>query len=231
MNQSLTVLRECADRVEAETIRIRLASEGIRAFISGANAAVALSMGGAGSLRFVRVEVPQADLPAALELLEADERRTEAATPWICSRCHERNERSFDLCWSCSKSRQQSDPEIKQESDADNTVSVDPPTAVAEDLNPYRPVLLPESQASTLSTSSESSQTTVQERADRALRASIIGAFLLPPLLNFYSIAILFDLWLSGDSGNAALRHRFALTWTINLVVTAASTVFWLRLI
>ncbi|MCG8648874.1 MAG: hypothetical protein MI861_03525, partial [Pirellulales bacterium] len=62
VSESMSVVRECADRVEAETIRIRLASEGITAFITGTDTATALSMGGAGSMRLVRVEVARPDL-------------------------------------------------------------------------------------------------------------------------------------------------------------------------
>ena len=81
MNTKLVALRQCANRVEAETIRIRLASEEIPALITGTDSGAALSLGGAATSRLVRVEVDQSDYELADALLKSDRQRTQTAGP------------------------------------------------------------------------------------------------------------------------------------------------------
>ena len=103
--KQLTKLCACADRFEAEAIRNRLAAAGIRAIVTGTDAASAFSMGGAPQQRPVRVEVAAEDLDRAGELLEEDRRRAATLGPWRCRTCGERNEATFDVCWQCRSSR------------------------------------------------------------------------------------------------------------------------------
>jgi hypothetical protein len=103
MAERMIAISDFANSFQAETIRIRLATEGIQAFLTGTDAAAALAMGGAGSDRLVRLEVAHSDHQRAVALLKADRERMKHARPWICSRCHEQNEPAFEVCWNCDK--------------------------------------------------------------------------------------------------------------------------------
>ena len=103
MSDKFAVLRECGDQFEAQTIRIRLAAAKIPVLITGTDPNFALSLGGAPTSRPVRVEVEHSDLERADTLLKQDHLRAAQAEPWVCCRCHEQNEPTFDVCWSCNK--------------------------------------------------------------------------------------------------------------------------------
>jgi hypothetical protein len=230
----LAVLRNCADRVEAETIRIRLAAAGIRAIITGTDAATALSLGGAPTSRLVRVEVQRADHERAVALLEEDQRRLREAGPWICSRCREQNEAAFDVCWSCEKPRGEEDERGRiDERGATDTapfspsVSVEPSIPpVSDDMNPYRPVLVnSDLQDRSPDRPAEVNETTV-DAVTRAFRGAIVGMILFPPIVSLYSVYLLMTLG-SDAYRDRPLRHRIIIAWCINLFTIPASLFFW----
>lgn len=235
MNEATrVVLRECADRIEAETIRIRLGVEDIHVFISGTDSATALSLGGAGTNRLVRVEVAEHQAKHAHRLLEEDARRVLELGPWVCSKCEEQNEAAFELCWSCSKQRDgedESEHATKSESleTAEDTAAESNRTA-QYDLNPYRPVLIEGKPPSISDVYSRDSLEAISEEMvgdiRRALLAAFTGAFLLPPILNLYS---LFTLWNIGTKpmSDPAQRWKMVTAWTTNLLVLWISIVLW----
>ena len=82
---------------------MRLAAEKIPVLITGTDPNVALSLGGAPTSRPIRVEVAQCHLERADKILKQDHLRAQQFPAWICRRCHEQNEPTFDVCWSCNK--------------------------------------------------------------------------------------------------------------------------------
>lgn len=233
----LAVLRQCAGRVEAETIRIRLASVEIQALITGTDAGTALGLGGAATSRLVRVEVAREDYERANALLEADELRTQLSGPWVCSRCHEQNEAAFDVCWSCNKMRSPDDIRGRNPDEAELVDDVarspeqittpNPDSTSTEDRNPYRPVLLSDSAKPHKPVLPEAdSDDQLWESVTRCFRSAIVGMLVLPPLFSFYSLLLLVSL----DPivyRRPRLRKRTLLAWTINLVIVALSLAFW----
>lgn len=228
MDQPLTVLRDYTDRVEAETVRIRLAAAGIKAIVTGEDAATALGLGGAVTWRMVRIEVPAEDIERAAAILEQDRRLLLEAGPWICSRCHEQNEAAFEVCWSCSKPRTDDDqrgrldeprPPVASAGLASSISVETPPLPPVDDANPYRPVLI--QKASPKKKRTELPQVIpgdkMREDVTRCLRAAIVGTFVLPPLISFYCIYLL--LTLSPDAYRVrSLRRRIIFSWVVTMV-------------
>lgn len=101
-------VRRCNNVIEADTLRIRLAAAGIDAVVQGGEGATTLSHIG-GAAGYPQVDVSSEDYDRAVAMLQADESARLHTQPWICSRCEERNEATFDLCWSCQKPREASD--------------------------------------------------------------------------------------------------------------------------
>ncbi len=102
------ILRRCYDFVEAEAIRTRLDAAGILAVINGAEAQLMLSYVGT-ALGGVKLEVAPEDYDRAVKLLDDDESQAAILGPWICERCNEQNEATFELCWKCQKPRDEED--------------------------------------------------------------------------------------------------------------------------
>ena len=96
----------CADRMEAETIRIRLAAAGIPAFVRGDDAVTSMAISGGGvNTAIVVVEVSPDDYEHATQILAQDRRRRRTLGSWTCDECAETNDPSFDLCWNCGNER------------------------------------------------------------------------------------------------------------------------------
>ncbi|QDT03639.1 hypothetical protein K227x_20230 [Rubripirellula lacrimiformis] len=209
MQQSTRPLREYAAVYEAEIVRDRLAAADIRAFVTGTDMESALSMGGAGTDRLVRVEVHPDDYDLANETLLNDARRTLEAGDWKCSRCGEPNDAAFELCWSCNKPRRDDDVRIRSEdvveeppipvaNGFDDHFDPPAPASTREDGNPYRPVLvtpekpvgLENSQASPAAVSSDD----LDEQVRRVLIAAFAAVFLFPPISTLYVMSLLWRL-------------------------------------
>ncbi len=102
-------LVQCNDVIEAESIRIRLITDGIPAVIQGGEVATTLSPI-VGTMGYLRVEVPEEELDRAKTLLASDREMVASAGDWNCSRCGEHNEPAFELCWSCGQPRDRQGP-------------------------------------------------------------------------------------------------------------------------
>jgi hypothetical protein len=106
MGDQMIDIYRCADRVEAETIRIRLAAAGIAAFVSGDDAVTSMAVNGGGvNTAIVVVEVANDDYEHATRILAEDSRRRLTLGPWTCDQCSENNDSAFDLCWNCGNER------------------------------------------------------------------------------------------------------------------------------
>ena len=233
----VTMVRQYGSKIEAETIRIRLAAAGIQAFVSGEDAGTALGMGGAATNRLVHVEVPEADYERAVAILEEDDRRILEAGPWICSRCREQNEAAFEVCWSCNKPRTGDDEQgrIGQQAAAKAPVGIDASNSfnsvrpAKDDGNPYRPVLFePRSPSSRHRTGMmDDLNDLLGESARQCFRAAIVGTLVFPPLVSLYSVLLLLRLGPNAFRRNAQVR----IAWCINLVNIPAWTIFWLGML
>lgn len=222
MNAKLAVLRQCTDRVEAETIRIRLAADEIQSLITGSDSGTALSMGGASTSRLVRVEVKQSDFQRADALLKADRQRAQEAGSWNCQRCHEYNESAFDVCWSCNKIRGGSEhaQPVKHESlqpsntheTLDSGKNSNPQTAFGADHSAVNHLV-----------------EVRNESVARCARAAVVGLLVLPPLFSCYSIYLLLRLDPSVYRV-AETRSRVWAIWGTNVLVLALGSAFWLML-
>ena len=245
MSSQLTVLRHCADRIEAETIRIRLASAEIQVLITGTDAGTALGLGGAATSRMVRVEVASSDYDRANDLLNEDAKRTRLAGPWVCVRCHERNESAFDVCWCCNQIRQAQVAYGREDNikivEAEGGLSpTRAPTAKTErmifssngnnagdDQSPHRSVWGDPNCVT--STSSDLCVIDHDEPADavtRCIRSAIVGALVLPPLVSLYSIYLLLRLDPIAYR-TPSFRVRILLAWIINVLMMMLSLTFW----
>lgn len=233
---SLTAIRDCADRFHAESLRIRLAEAGISAIITGTDMETALGLGGAGTMRLLRVEVPSEDAQRAADILAEDERRALEAGPWICSRCREQNEATFEICWSCSKPRTDDDPtgRVGSESSglehASESLTAEPTTRSTDDGNPYRPVELvvdPQT-VPRVPELAEQSVDSLRDDVNRAFRAAVIGSFVFPPLVSLYSLFLLISLPAIAYHPTR-LRIKIILTWLLNIALTAGWSVWWIN--
>lgn len=194
-------LMNCRDAIEAETIRNRLATAGIAAVVQGAEVGTALSYVGV-AIGYPNIEVDSADLVRARDLLEADRVSRQTVGAWTCSRCGEFNEPSFELCWSCNKTRSEDDaiadfePNFGERSGGVGGMAK---PAVAHDRSgPYDPLDFAQEASAGQQVASDQE---AQEAVNRAFAAAIFGGFLPVLVFNVYSMAILCRV---------AIRHPIA---------------------
>lgn len=245
MNERLIPLSEFPDSFQAETVRIRLEAAGIPVIVTGTDAATALSMGGAGSDRLVRVEVAESLYDQAFALLSADRDRLATAKPWICSRCNEQNEPAFEVCWSCNKQQSEEDKlgriaedgwleeEESEESIVGQVAVEQSASPIVDDGNPYRPVLTDGSVTEPPPPRRKSSTDVSEEEVAlvrRGFLSSIVGLLLLPPLFSLYSLYVL--LQVPGYMYETPKhRNRLVAAWLINLVCIPIWVMFYTGMI
>ena len=232
---SMKTLRRCYDIVQAESLRTRLDAAGIMAVVNGAESHTTLSYVG-GALGGIKLEVAPEDYQRADELLHADALLAAELGPWICNDCKEHNESTFEVCWHCSKKRDDSD--VAPESTTSLSDSAEAYDSLTSDVsrnetindseNPYRAVHLnegkPKNRLYGKPTDSQGNDD-LHSIVDRAYRASVFSIVLLPPLLNLYSLTLL----LINPSVHfvPAYRSRVRLTWLINLIVIGLVAMIW----
>ncbi|TWT81031.1 hypothetical protein CA13_24780 [Planctomycetes bacterium CA13] len=111
MSHEVSEVYRCADRIQAETIRIRLAAAGVTAFVEGDDAVSSMAMSGGGvNEAIVRVEVASEDFEQAMQILQQDQVQRLTQDSWVCDRCGETNDASFDVCWQCRSPRDELNP-------------------------------------------------------------------------------------------------------------------------
>lgn len=252
MSNPTVPLREFSDVFAAEAVRSRLDAAGIRAFVTGTDQATALGLGGAMTTRGVRLEVPPADYDRAREILVRDDQVRREASSWLCSRCEEPNEATFEICWSCSKPRSDEDAEVpladpfEGQLDAPERLSdaieceAAPADRPPEDGNPYRPVLIDQRSPSRTAqnrdgrtgdgrTGDGRTLTTneMDEQVRSLLRASMAACLLFPPILTLYVIPKL--LAISPQvTAEATRRSRLRWCWIINVIALVIGTIWWM---
>jgi len=236
---SLTVLQAYLDRFQAKAVQNRLEAAGIRAIVTGTDAASAFGMGGAPASRSVRIEVAANDLPRAKQILEQDKQRAAELGPWVCDHCGEQNEATFDICWRCNSPQViETDDRLPQAS-ADESklapITIDESVApvVTNDGNPYQPVLVGAAIRHRRASDSDGNREVTDElQADvrRAFLSSIVGWLVLPPLVNLYSVYRLLCLpnWMPPSR---VLRGQVIAAWFFNLAALILWPLFWIQML
>ncbi len=159
---------------DAHIAKADLAAGGVESMVDGANTNAMLSHIGS-ALGGVRLLVSEADKKRAEEILATYEKQkaqgnsTQGQSTWFCGTCREVLDVSFETCWSCGNER--SEVEQAMPSDLENHPDLAEQVVSSEDA--------PISRA--------------DELAQRAWRASLFG-FTILPFLNFYSIALIFQV-------------------------------------
>ncbi len=219
---------------------MRLAAEKIPVLITGTDPNVALSLGGAPTSRPIRVEVEQCHHERADKILKQDHLRAQHFPPWICRRCHEQNEPTFDVCWSCNKindkataSREEylltgeSEIQVHSQQDAAEQLAQTQSglkinsTQEQEFLVSTNRQRLPPEQSPT--GENEESQA---ESLSRCAKSAVVGLLLFPPVLSFYSIYLLLKLDPTVYR-NTDTRFRVWTIWILNAAVVIFGTILW----
>ncbi|TWU47420.1 hypothetical protein Poly51_52200 [Rubripirellula tenax] len=230
MSTKNRILHVYTDGFEAEIVRDRLAAAGIQAFVVGTDMATALSLGGAGTIQGVRLEVSPADYDLAIETLVDDDRRLREAGYWKCGRCSEPNQPAFELCWSCNKPRSDDDERIQADlsdfeppsAQASDFDAIEVPTQAplpTEDGNPYRPVLMDDRDGHTHEAryAPGFNEDELDDKVRRALVAACASTMLLPPLSSAYVISLLWRLP-PAAYGHPSRRRRINAAWWITML-------------
>ena len=204
-----------------------LETEGVIAGVEGGSVSTALSHIGS-ALSGVRLLVAEIDYDRARELLLRYGETNSPGTSWYCGDCKETNEPSFDLCWSCGKTREEvgvpfpADESKPVESSGFTEISHAEIPAKIDSNNPYQPPLVSEPAISAqldrpLDAVTEQMEQTIQ----RAWRASVIGLFIpiIPiPLLQIYSILLLLRIDPEVPISQKAKR-QFRWAWSLNILL------------
>ena len=246
MNRLVTIAR-FSHPAEAHAARNRLERAGIAAVVTDETAASMLSYVGS-ALGGARVQVEEQEARRAGEILLGiadDDPPEELKGYWRCRECQEIVDPGFEVCWSCLRSR----PEVQDETfrptlavladDADQDPSDRPlmfqllqPSREArgeDDLNPYAP-------SGAIGGTATPQRLEIVPLTDpdelvlRAWRASVLGLFLLPPLLHVYSMYLLLRVSLGRGVMSPRANRRFYFAMIINLLVGLISgAIQWIR--
>lgn len=223
------------DGLAAQQAQNWLNQEGIPAFVEGANANSALYVGSA--LAGVKLLVAKEDQERARIVLRQYHSVLPDRTTWYCGECEEFNEPSFDLCWSCSKKREEVEApaplknlrhnsETADDEPAESTLSVADIPRLIESGNPYQPpqIMLPAKQYQKPQLDDETEEIEkAEEVIQRAWRASILGLGLVfpIPILNTYSVMLLAGVDRKVPISTKSQR-QFKLACLINLILVLA---------
>jgi hypothetical protein len=236
MNKKMVVLRRFSDSVAAETLRGRLAVAGIDVYVRGTSVEAAFGLGGAPTSSGLRVEIASDDVDAALAILAEDDRIREVAGAWVCPRCDEENEASFEVCWNCQKQRGPGDTKKSPVSAQVNPItapeSLVARRAVVDDkrsTNPYQPVLL-EPQNTVVGTQRQYPTTLSDETIDNLMRdfyrLACVSVLIVPIPLALYAV---YRIWLLPTElkRHPDVRKRVRRYFLINVFVAAIVVSFW----
>lgn len=217
----MLVVRRFSTSHEANLAKMTLESHGIRCHVTGDVLADALSFYGNAVSRVDLLVSPE-DAERSHQLLyEADlTRQSERfdqwnehrGMGWVCNRCDECNELTFDLCWSCAADKPQS-PDMRILAPADHP---------EESLDTEESLSVSKSDESPYRAPSAGSAVVVTPTSDgeirRAYRAAIAGLY-FPPL----SLYCLFLLGGQLSRGNFTSRQLAALFLSLTVLLTWTS--------
>ena len=218
---------------DAETAKLHLDRCGIPAIVtSGAMNAMMGEMG--GTLSPIELLVREEDRERTV--LALDEFLSQAgADDWEC-KCSESVPGSFAICWSCGGDRAtHAVPVVKETVEPQSSIAMEVTEETFVDKNhtirktdpgslssPYAPPSSVSSASRLLKKESitleHASNTELEAMVDRAWRAAIIG-FLLPPVLHFYSLYLLFQTCRSTEPLSRVHQRKFAFSLLINFFV------------
>lgn len=234
----LVTLRRCQSAAEASLIAARLETAGLEAFVQGSEVTTMLSYIGT-AIQTARVEVAQRDVDRAEAVLRQDALDACIKTAWQCSRCDQHNEPAFEMCWSCSKSRSDSDPASGSDEDDRDAARFAPAIADPDEpigghddtpavrlsaddkINPFAVTTIDEgSDAASKKIRPITPAVTPDDEKNpalqRAFRSAVIGFFVLPPLLHFYSLYLLFAHVGPPDRRRLGGLTKYAVTLGLN---------------
>lgn len=194
---SLRTIKTYGSPAEAALARARLHEAGISAFLQGEQTGTTLWYVGT-ALGGVKLQVPENEVPRAMEVLA--EREESKAVSWTCGECGAHVDAGFDICWSCGATVE--------------ARTQDPPVAAATSKEGDH--VLPDDVPQT----EDAPRDDAEELLRRAWRASIIGLFLCPGILNLYAASLLAHyLGIQRERGIAASPRVTAAFWANMLVV------------
>src|SRR5262245_24976600 len=104
MSDRLVTLATFGKPSEARIAISQLHAAGIEAHLDGATSGDMMAYFGS-ALGGVRLQVAEADLARAEEILDQIQDGPADRTPWKCPECGTKVEHGFDVCWSCGAGR------------------------------------------------------------------------------------------------------------------------------
>jgi len=210
--QDLVTIATFATPTEAEVARLQLEFSGIRAVVTD----VAMSgwfwyfgtaTGGA------RLQVRQEDTAEANALIRSlGKASSDSASPesdWMCLACGAPVDAGFEVCWSCGAELGESRRAFAQPGSSfaeENTDEGDDPVD-SDDLT-----LQPPSKCDVL--------------ARRAWRSAVLGTVFCPPLITFYSLAVMVRTVWAGSPLTSYARQRMVGAGTINVAMLLVVGIF-----
>jgi len=237
MSVRLVTIASFGQPEDAYVARNQLERAGIPAVITEASSAGTLwhlgsATGGA------KLQVSEADAQRARQfLLEtvSDPDRHDLSGYWRCLPCQEIVDPGFDVCWSCSRPKEEVldtsfqptlahvvEPPTEFDPPEEPLVLMRPSVEAEGEFqdNPYSPS---GAQAATVRPSVHiAPPQNVDDLILRAWRASVIGTFVCPPVLNVYSMYLLIWVSLRGASLSPKVNRRFYAALAINILVGLA---------
>jgi hypothetical protein len=171
MNSRLKTIAAFSTPEDAEVARIALENEGIASYLEGATTVGMLWHCG-NAVGGVKLQVAEGDAQRACEVLAREKVSGEDGTAeaGVCPKCGADLPPGFEVCWSCESPA------------GDGEAASSSPTAA------------PSAQEAGEKRDDDGQAAEGDATAWRALSAAIIGVFLCPPLLHFYSIWVLLKL-------------------------------------
>jgi hypothetical protein len=204
MPSALITIATFATPEEAELAKSVLAGESIACYLEGA-ALIGMVWYLGNATGGVKLQVSETDAERARLILASrttDNRNSGAAARDLtCPQCGTTIENGFETCWSCG-------------------AAVDSPEKpVSRDCEPTEPKVIDEEEDA-----SSQPFAVGDAAAQRAWRAAVIGIFVLPPLLNAYSLWILFDpkTLEARRSDLGSRKYRLALWLDLAVIVAVA---------
>ena len=222
-------------------MRSRLAVAGIDSHVRGTSAEMAFGLGGAPTISGLRVEIAEEMLDEAERILAEDERVRELAGDWLCGKCSEQNDATFEFCWNCTKERGPSDakiPNIKPIAAPESlvrdhaAVNTSATLDASKKPNPYQPVLITDGDNAKprLPSSVVAPDEHVESVLRKLYRLSCVSLMMLPTPL------VLFSLYQVSSVPRSIKNHpiappRLRRLLIMNLIIAALMLLFWLAML
>lgn len=208
---------------EARAACNRLQDNGIPAYIEGAAGQTALSYIGP-AMSGVRLLVDQEHEMLAKQILLEPGARSENIGPWTCGTCFSEVDEGFEVCWKCGSLRSEAEwiaeadegelrPEKLCYSD-ESEAGRERQTRTGN--NPYE---TPKSETLRMAADVSAEFQLRQEAiVDRAWKAAILGAVLLPLVTHIYALWCLFAAAQIPAEFSSHAKFRFRMTLLISIV-------------